>query len=493
MSNYLSAAETIGAGYWRTSGKRILDSNGQQVRIAGVNWFGLETSTFAPHGLWVRSYRDMLDQIKSLGFNTVRLPYSNQLLDVGSKPNGISFELNPDLMGLTGLEIMDRIITHAGKIGLKIILDRHRPDASGQSALWYTTEYPESRWIEDWKILAARYKGDSTVIGADLHNEPRGPACWGCGEQSLDWRFAAQRAGNAILEINPNLLIIVEGIEFQNNTFYWWGGNLKGVATAPVLLQVSDRIVYSAHDYPSSIYQQTWFSAPDYPANLPGVWDSYWGYIPNKGIAPLLMGEFGTKLETESDRQWLKSLVSYLGTGTDGIHWLFWSWNPNSEDTNGLLLNDWITVDERKLDLLKTILPATVEPSTPVNPSPAEPGISTPAPTAPNSGKFCTASFRVFSDWQSGFVADLHFTNDGAGPIDGWTVTWSFSGNQKVRDVWNARFTQSGPSVSIKDAGWNGSLLEKESTYFGMVVDYTGEKAELNDIRLNGFPCVNQP
>ena len=74
---------------------------------------------------------------------------------------------------------MDRIITHAGKIGLKIILDRHRPDASGQSPLWYTTEYPESRWIEDWKILAARYKGDSTVIGADLHNEPRGPACSG--------------------------------------------------------------------------------------------------------------------------------------------------------------------------------------------------------------------------------------------------------------------------------------------------------------------------
>ena len=166
------------------------------------------------------------------------------------------------------------------------------------------------------------------------------------------------------------MLIIVEGIEFQDNTFYWWGGNLKGVAAAPVMLQVSDRIVYSAHDYPSSIYQQTWFSAPDYPANLPDVWDSFWGYIPNKGIAPLLMGEFGTKLETESDRQWLKSLVSYLGTGTDGIHWLFWSWNPNSEDTNGLLLNDWITVDERKLDMLKTILPVTIEPSTPVKPSP---------------------------------------------------------------------------------------------------------------------------
>ena len=107
----------------------------------------------------------------------------------------------------------------------------------------------------------------------------------------------------------------------------------------PVLLQVADRAVYSAHDYPSSIYQQTWFNAQDYPENLPEVWDSFWGYIPKKGLRALaLMGEFGTRLETDSDRQWLKALVAHLGIGTDGIHWTFWSWNPNSEDTYGLLL-----------------------------------------------------------------------------------------------------------------------------------------------------------
>ena len=97
MGQSLVAAENLGEGYWHTSGKRILDSNGQQVRMAGVNWFGMETSTFSPQGLWARSYKDMLDQIKSLGFNTVRLPYSNQLFDAESKPNGINFELNPDL------------------------------------------------------------------------------------------------------------------------------------------------------------------------------------------------------------------------------------------------------------------------------------------------------------------------------------------------------------------------------------------------------------
>ena len=59
----------------------------------------------------------------------------------------------------------------------------------------------------DWKMLAQRYAGNTTVIGADLHNEPHAEgtnpaatgACWGCGDTARDWRLAAERAGNAIL------------------------------------------------------------------------------------------------------------------------------------------------------------------------------------------------------------------------------------------------------------------------------------------------------
>src|SRR5436190_16954261 len=84
-------ASASGTGFWHTSGNKILDASNQQVRITGINWFGFETGNYVAHGLWSRDYRDMLDQIKSLGFNTIRLPYSNQLFDSGSKPNSISF------------------------------------------------------------------------------------------------------------------------------------------------------------------------------------------------------------------------------------------------------------------------------------------------------------------------------------------------------------------------------------------------------------------
>ena len=343
-----SAAAALGAGYWHTNGHKIEDSANQPIRIAGINWFGLETSNFAPHGLWVRGYRSMLDQIKTEGYNTIRLPYSNQLFDAGSTPNGIDFAQNPDLAGLTGVQIMDKIIAYAGDIGLRILLDRHRPDASGQSELWYTASCDEACWIRDWTMLAARYAGNTTVIGADLHNEPHGAACWGCGDLAKDWRLAAERAGNAILAVNPDWLIVVEGVESYGGQNYWWGGNLAGAGVAPVRLNVANRLVYSAHDYPASVYPQSWFSAPNYPANLPALWDATWGYLHKTNAAPVLVGEFGTNLATMSDEQWLTALASYLGTGADGIHWTFWAWNPNSGDTGGLLNDDWQTINQAK-------------------------------------------------------------------------------------------------------------------------------------------------
>ncbi len=107
-------AGTTAAGYFHTLGNQILDAAGQPVRIAGVNWFGMESDTFAPHGLWTRGYKSMMDQMVAEGFNTIRLPFSNQVFDSGSTPNGIDFYQNPDLQGLNALGILDKIVDYAG-------------------------------------------------------------------------------------------------------------------------------------------------------------------------------------------------------------------------------------------------------------------------------------------------------------------------------------------------------------------------------------------
>lgn len=362
-------ASSLTSGYLHTRGNKIVDASGSVVGLSGLNWFGFETSNFAPHGLWTRNLDEMLDQIKSLGYNTLRLPFSNAMLKPGTQPNGIDLTKNPDLVDLSAIQVMDRIISEAGARGMQIILDNHRSTPGGgpeSDGLWYTNEYPESAWIEDWKMLAARYKGNSTVVGMDLRNEPHG-ACWGCGDPARDWRLAAEKAGNAILAVNPELLIIVEGVAVYNNHATWWGGNLMGARDNPVRLTVPERLVYSPHDYPASVYPHPWFNDPGYPDNLPAIWDHFWGYLVEEEIAPILIGEFGTRYTSLIDQQWMVALRDYIQR--KGLSWTFWSLNPNSGDTGGLLLDDWQSIHQGKQEVLEKIqYPLNVIP--PPKPSP---------------------------------------------------------------------------------------------------------------------------
>src|ERR1019366_10506358 len=68
-----------GTGYWHTSGSQILDSQNKAVRIAGINWYGFETTDKVAHGLLSRDYQVILNTISAQGFNTLRIPFSNDM------------------------------------------------------------------------------------------------------------------------------------------------------------------------------------------------------------------------------------------------------------------------------------------------------------------------------------------------------------------------------------------------------------------------------
>lgn len=354
-------------------------------RLTGINWFGFETGNYVAHGLWSRDYQSMLQQVKDLGFNCIRLPWSYQMLDknpasIQINPYGVDAYtgrqgLNLDLAGLTSLEVMDKIIDHAATLDLKIILDNHSlaADQYASETLWYTHTYSENDWINGWVTLITRYRNRANVIGADLKNEPHGnlgtghkpPATWGYNASSYgntDWKGAAERCAQAILAINPNLLIIIEGVEqSQDGSSYWWGGNLKDVKNHPITTIPAGNLVYSFHEYGSHVYNQSWFSAPDYPNNLAAIWDDHFYFIKKQNIAPLFLGEFGiTEAEAANpasvDYKWLTTLMAYLG---HEVSWTFWSLNPNSGDTGGILKDDWVSVNTAKYNLIKPYLEGT--------------------------------------------------------------------------------------------------------------------------------------
>ena len=365
-------ASAQGTGYWHTSGNKILDSSGTEVRIAGINWYGAETPDYLVHGLWAQDYHTVLNNIKSLGYNVIRIPFSNQLVESNPVPtnysNYVNGPVNQALVGQTALADLDTIIAYAGSIGLRVILDNHRSEAgetNEASGLWYTSAYPQTNWIADWQTMAKRYSaskftfnGNPTVIGMDLRNEPHlsgagatTGSCWtgdtatnGCPTSltAQNWPVAAQAAGNAILAVNPKLLIFVEGNDCYSGVCGWQGGNLIGVATHPVTLSVGNQLVYSAHDYGPNLFQQSWFNGSTTPASLDATWNKYWGYISADNIAPVWLGEFGTDNSSAdiesaaagSQGQWFESLVGFLQSNPT-LNWTYWA--LNGEDTYGLL------------------------------------------------------------------------------------------------------------------------------------------------------------
>jgi len=352
-------------------------------RLTGVNWFGFETGNLSPHGLWARDYRSMLRQIKDLGFNSVRLPWCNDMLTAvpsgmqinayGVDPYTKEVGMNLDLDGLSSLEVMDKILDEANRIGLKVILDNHSRAHDGymNETLWYTSAYPASTWISDWVSLIERYKDNPAVVAADLKNEPHGntttgmkpPATWGYdqdGYGTTDWRKAAIQCGQAILAVNPAITIIVEGVENYRGDNYWWGGDLKGVADSPIGDHgiPATSLWYSAHEYGPEVYAQSWFSAANFPNNMPGIWDDKFWFVAKRGIAPVFIGEFGIKEASAADPnsvpyKWLTKFMDYVGKEAS---WTFWSMNPNSGDTEGILKDDWVTVNQAKYGLIKPYL-----------------------------------------------------------------------------------------------------------------------------------------
>ena len=353
--------------------------DGQPIQLFGVAWFGAETQDHVPHGLWSRNYQDMSEQIALVGFNAVRMPFCPDTLQ-NVAPSSIDYSKNAALQGLGSLEILDLIVAELDANSIYILFDHHRPDCDGISELWYLPGYSEQDWIDDLVFVASRYAHLEHFVGIDLKNEPHGAATWGTGNPATDWDGAAARAAAAVLAANSDILVFVEGIQ-ENPTCsssfeHWWGGNLEPQACAPLDIP-ANKLVFSPHVYGPDVFQQPYFSAPDFPDNLPNIWNQHFGFLADQGrvLAP---GEFGGRYGhggQASDVAWQNELVDYF-IEKRICSFFYWSWNPNSSDTGGILQDDWITVWQDKLDNLARL--TTVCEQDLAGP-PAAPALSAPA------------------------------------------------------------------------------------------------------------------
>jgi aryl-phospho-beta-D-glucosidase BglC (GH1 family) len=373
--------------------------SGVPFRLKGVNWYGAETSSYVPHGMWVKSYKAIIKDIADMGFNCIRLPfgtdgYSNPNLispDQGAMGNSGSPNsyINPDLVGLTVYEVLDKIINACTRNGIYVLLDNHRNTLSGQDGTPIPTGGTVQHWHDVWSLMATRYANNTTVVGSDLFNEPYA-LLW------ADWKELAQNCGNYIHTIAPDWLIFVEGTSGTESGYpFWWGGNLEYVSTNPIVLAAPNKLVYSPHEYGQSVYLQSWLAysgntPANWPNNLNQLRTNHWAFIFEQNIAPVFVGEFGgffgydmdgnlTKPNGPEEIAWLNNLIAHMNGdfnndgvseligANKGVSFAYWSLNHDSSDTGGLYTAQpnnagWINWQTNKLALLSNLLSGAIVP-----------------------------------------------------------------------------------------------------------------------------------
>jgi endoglucanase len=361
----------------RTDGRWIVDARGRRVKLAGVNWYGAEERDMVVGGLDHQPLDRVAACIAAMGFNSVRLPFSNALVRERRALSEIAPELtsrfvpeNRKLLRTAGrparpVDVYSAVVKTLARHGVLVILDNHMTandwccDSADGNSLWFDQfpgehcaagaiepcgpgdAFTEADWIEDWRAMVRRFRKVSAVVAVDLRNEirpdtavqPPVSAGWGSGPAELDWHRAATAAGNAILAEDRDLLVIVEGLVFA--------ADLGPAVAAPIELDVRNRLVLSPHTYP-----WLWTSSA---AELPSTLEAAWApFLSGAQPVPIWLGEFGTNT-SEPAQAWLDQILATLER--TGVGWAWWPLNgtqssgrtrtAGARETFGLLDADW--------------------------------------------------------------------------------------------------------------------------------------------------------
>ena len=305
--------------YLHTQGKDIVDSNGNPVLLKGIGlggWlvpegymlhipgYGSPTSIRnrivgligeADTEQFYETYRanyvneEDIRQIAEWGFNSIRLPFNYRLLSPEDQP-GVFLE--------EGFQIVDSLLEWCEENELYLILDMHCApggqnsgnisDSDGEAKLW-TEPSNQTRTVEIWREIAARYANEEWIGGYDLLNEPVLPQEY----DNSHLRMLYMQIRNAIREVDNNHIIFIEG--------NWYATDFSQL-TPPF----DTNMVYSFHKY----WSETTHASIQSYIN-----------IRNSYNVPLWMGESG-----ENSNSWFFGCKQLMEDNNIG-----WCWWPHKK------------------------------------------------------------------------------------------------------------------------------------------------------------------
>nr|WP_090069223.1 cellulase family glycosylhydrolase [Lentzea flaviverrucosa] len=383
------AEEAAWTGPLSTRGRWIVDAHGDRFKLKSGNWHGAsgtytgsgdindpanhhsgEKADQVPLGLDRATMATIISGFKEIGVNSIRLPFSNQMIKDTSPAHGLK---DAQLNGKRPLEVYDAVVAELTRNNLAVILNNHTTTSRWCCGVdgnerWNTSQSTD-QWITDWAFMADRYKANKRVVGADLYNEVRRNVWddpnWGWGNDH-DWHKASQQAADRLQQTAPDLLVIVEGIN-------WTGIPVDGFAHGRPTLEPARflshtlanpaKLVYSAHFYG--------YTGPNH-SGATGIGETtdprYQDLSPQEHVnvlqrqaffiteaqkhftAPLWISEFGVGGRGENNpkaRDWFERFVNQLiANDTDFAYWPLVGFHTN-RGGNGWALLHWDAAGNR--------------------------------------------------------------------------------------------------------------------------------------------------
>lgn len=432
MSTAAQAATPPGL---HVSGTQLVEKDGTPFVARGVShahtWYTSQTATAIP-------------AIRAAGANALRVVLSD----------GTRWTKNDatDVANIISLCKANKLIC---------MLEDHDTTGYGEEGAAASLDTAANYWIS----LASVLKGQEDYVQINIGNEPFGNNDTANTKWAGDTSAAIKKLRAAGLHHN----IVVDAPAWGQD----WKNIMRDSAATVAAADPDANTLFSIHMY--GVYTTA--------SSITTYLDAF-----RSAGLPLIIGEFGYRSSSADVddatvmAEAVKRNIGYYG----------WSWSGNTDPVldmvlgfNPTTLSPWgqkvlngvngIKATAVTAKIYGGVQPTTPAPTTPApttpaptTPAPTTPAPTTPAPTTPAPGKTCTASLVVSNVWPGGYQAAVT-VKAGTAMISGWTTRFALPVGGSVQSGWSGTYAQSGTTVTVSNAAWNGLLGSGASTTYGFV------------------------
>ncbi|CAJ1947459.1 unnamed protein product [Sphenostylis stenocarpa] len=261
-----------------------------------------------PEGLDKRPLKDIIGEIVEHKFNCVRLTYAIYMwtryvhdnvnatftsLDVPGVVQGIA-KNNPFVLSMTHVQVFDSVVRELGIQNVKVLLDNHVSEPKwccnddDENGFFHDRHFNPQEWVYGLTLAAKHFNGNHVIVAMSLRNELHGPR-----QNLYDWYRYMSKAAVSIHKTNPNVLVVISGLNYDTE--------LQFLKSKPLKIDLGKKMVFETHLYSWSgigtlKLREIWTKQPVNRIcadNIKGIEDRAGFLTTGKNAVPLIFTEFG--------------------------------------------------------------------------------------------------------------------------------------------------------------------------------------------------------